>query len=196
MNNKINGEHLLKHETKQQVLIKFILVALVFWLYFVFISQKYGVQQGFFIAALVWSFFVLCTPIADAGFLLDFPLRLITKIRMFVSEIAVWIIAISLNIYTYFSKPEIYAKTKILTLFKYILDHPFPFWSIIFVSMVGTFVSIRFGDELLDKINHKERKMHKKHQKNHKFIIMISLFILTFIFYDFLLKGLGINFLA
>ncbi len=190
---KSRCKNLAKHETKRHILLKFLFVLLVFILYFIFISQKYGLQQGFLVASLTWSFFVLCTPVADAGFLLDFPLRIITKLRMFVLEIFVWLIAISLNLYVFFLDPAVYEKTKILILFKYILAQPVPFWSIIFISMIGTFVSIRFGDELLDKVNHNERKVYKKHKNNHKFIIMIFLFGISLILYDFLLKQLGVD---
>ncbi len=186
-------KNLIKHETKRLVLKKFLLVLLVFLLYFVFISYKYGVEQGFFVSLLTWSFFVLCTPIADAGFLIDFPLRLITKIRMLYSEIIVWAFAIFLNLYAFFLMPTIYQKTGILNLFHHILAEPFPFWSIIIISLIGTFVSIQFGDELLDKTKYKETKLYHKHKHNHRFIVMIFLFAISFVLYDFLLKKLGIN---
>lgn len=186
-------KHLLRHETKRNILIKFLLVLLVFLGYFIFIAKKYGLQQGFFVSTLSWSFFVLCTPIADAGFLLDFPIRLITKIKMFTSEIFIWIIAISLNLYAFFINPEIYARTKLLSFFKHILEQPFPFWSIIVLSAVGTFVSIKFGDELLDKTKHVEREHYHKHKKKFKLIIMLFLIVLTVVLYDFLLKKLGVD---
>ena len=100
--NKIEHRYLIKHETKPQVLIKFLLVLFVFLSYFIFIAQQYGVRQGFFVAILSWSFFVLCTPIADAGFLIDFPLRLLLQIRMLVAEFFIWIVAISINLYAFF----------------------------------------------------------------------------------------------
>jgi len=191
--NQIKHNNLLKHETKRHVLIKFLLVLSVFMAYFIFIAQRYGIKEGFFVSALTWSFFVLCTPIADAGFLIDFPLRLITKIKMFVSELFVWIVAIALNLYAFTITPEIYSKTKILVLFKHILEQPFPFWIIIFLSMIGTFLSIKFGDELLDKVKHKERKTYNKHKHKYRLIIMIFLFTMIFVLYDFLLKKLGVN---
>ncbi len=192
---KIQPKDLIKHETKNHVLVKFLLVFLIFLIYFLYIAQKYGVQQGFLVAFLSWSFFVLCTPVADAGFLIDFPLRLITKIKMFVAEILVWLIAITINFYVFFTNPAIYEKTKLLKLFKHILEKPWPFWIIILVSMLGTFVSIKFGDELLDKIQHKERTLYQKHKKNHQLIIMIFLIVFSLFFYDFLLKKLGIDLL-
>ena len=181
-----------KHETKHYVLKKFLFLLALLVGYFFFIMQKYGVQQGLLVTALTWSFFVLCTPIADAGFLIDFPLRLITKIRMIFSELFVWVLAIGLNISVFILHPEMYAKTKILILFRHILTQPFPFWGIIIISLIGTFLSIQFGDELLDKIKHKDRTLYHKHKYNHQLIVMIFLFSLSIVLYNFLLKKLGI----
>ncbi len=193
---QIKLNKLLKHETKRNVLIKFLLIFFVLLVYFIFVSQKYGIQQGFFVTSLTWSFFVLCTPVADAGFLIDFPFRLITRLRMVFSEMFVWIIAISLNLYAFFFASEVYLKTKILTLFQHILGTPFPFWSIILISLIGTFFSIHFGDELLDKIKHKDRKLYKKHKNNYQLVITVFIFVAAIIFYDFFLKKLGIHLLV
>ncbi len=192
---KIKLKNLSEHETKRKILLKFLIVIFILLAYFIIIAKRYGVQQGFFVTILSWSFFVLCTPVADAGFLIDFPMRLIIKIKMVFSEMFVWFIAISLNLYASFIKPEIYSKTKLLGLFKHILENPWPFWNIILISVIGTFVSIRFGDELLDKIKHQDRTLYFKHQRNYKLIIMIFLFTVSFILYNYLLKNLGINIL-
>ena len=195
LTDKIKLKNLSEHETKRKILLKFLIVLFILIAYFIIIAEKYGVQQGIFVTLLSWSFFVLCTPVADAGFLIDFPFRLITRVRMLFSEIIVWVIAISLNLYAFFIKPEVYSKTKLLTLFKHILENQWPFWSIILISLIGTFVSIRFGDELLDKMKHHERNLYLKHQHNYKLIIMIFLFTVSFILYNYLLKNLGINIL-
>ncbi len=190
---KVNCREIVKHETKRHVFVKFILVVLVFVGYFWFVASQYGLQDGFLVTALTWSFFVLCTPVADAGFLIDFPLRLLTRIRMFWLEIIVWVIAISLNSYAFFAIPTIYEKTKILLLFRSILEQPFPFWAIILISATGTFVSIQFGDELMDKARHKDRQFYQQHKHKHKFIVMLFLFGIALVLYDFLLKQLGVD---
>lgn len=184
---------LVKHETKRRVLLKFLLVLAVFISYFFFIAYKYGFQDGFLITALTWSFFVLCTPVADAGFLLDFPIRLILKIRMLHSEMMVWIIAISLNFYAYFSFVKLYKKTELLKLFHQILSEPFPFWAIIFISASGTFLSVLFGDELLDNVHHKDCEKTIKHRTKYRFILMVFLLVMALILYDLLLKKLGVE---
>ncbi len=187
------SEH-FAHETKRFVTIKFLLVILIFIFYFFFVSIRYNHWgDGFMITLITWSFFVFCTPIADAGVLVDFPIRLITKIRMIHSEILVWIIALFINIYSLIFVPYLYEKTIVLRLFKHILLQPFPFWSIIFISGIGTFLSIHFGDELLDISKHKERKKYIMHEKKHKWILIIFIIVSIFILYDFLLKEFGIH---
>ncbi|NOZ43577.1 MAG: hypothetical protein GXP45_00100 [bacterium] len=58
--------------------------------------------------------------------------------------------------------------------------------------MTGTFVSIRFGDGLMDRIHYKEHK-DIKHKKRHKLIMMLILFSFTLVLYKILLAKLGIN---
>ncbi len=189
----ITFHHFKKHETKQHVLFKFLGVLAIFAGYFAFIAYKYGFEKGGMITALTWSFFVLCTPIADAGFLIDFPFRLVTRIKMLYSELCVWGIAITLNLYVFFTNPEYYEKTELLRLFKHILSEPIPFWAIIFISAIGTFMSILFGDELFDVAKHSERKIHAKHKHNYNFILMVFTIGMSIILYYYLLKRLGVN---
>ena len=92
----------LKHETKKHTLRKFLFILLVIIVYFLLTSLKLGFKDGISITILTWSFFVFCTPIADAGFLIDFPIRLITKLKMVYTEIIVWIVAAIVNVLFFF----------------------------------------------------------------------------------------------
>jgi hypothetical protein len=189
MKNKFN----LKHETKKHTLRKFLLILLVLIAYLVITSLKLGFENGIAITLLTWSFFVFCTPIADAGFLIDFPIRLITKIRMIYSEIFVWIIGILINVYFFIFNPGIYDTTIILSLFKLILIQPWPYWIIIILSGIGTFLSIIFADELIDVSKHEDRKKYHKHISKYQLIIFGFIIILIIIVYYFLIKQLNIN---
>ncbi|MFT7533338.1 MAG: hypothetical protein ACI9FD_004374, partial [Gammaproteobacteria bacterium] len=60
-----------------QVLVKFLLLCLVLFTYFAYLTYQYDLLTGGIASLITWSFFVLCTPIADAGFLLDFPIRIL-----------------------------------------------------------------------------------------------------------------------
>ncbi len=189
----IKFNHLLSHETKRKVFIKFILVLLVFVSYALYVIFKFGAKEGISIAFLTWSFFVLSTPVADAGFLLDFPIRLITSLKMWLSEIFVWLIAISLNLYFYFFEPEIYQSTVLLKIFYTILSNPYPYWSIIFLSGLGTFLSIYLGDVLLDKVKHHEINL-KNHNLIYSVVASAAVFSLIFFAYYELLHKLNIHF--
>ena len=190
---KIHIPHLISHETKFSALKKFLAVFAVLIIYFLFVYYKYGAKEGILITWLTWSFFVLCTPIADAGFLLDFPIRVITRIKMLYTEILVWAIAIVLNLYTYFNHPELYEKVAILKIFHRILSQPDPYWVIIGLSAIGTFLSVYFGDELVDKIYHHERRKYHRHKNLYKIIFMGGIILLTIVVYYELINSLGIR---
>lgn len=184
---------LLNHETQRGSLIRFIILVLIVLVYLVFVTRRFGAGNGFFIALLTWSFFVFCTPIADAGFLVGFPTRLLFKVRMLHSQIGVWLVALLLNLYTFFFRPDLYQNTLILKLFHHILEQPIPYWSIILISGIGTFLSIYFGDELMDVTSHKNREKYHRHWNKYQIILLIFLFVFIVILYDFLLNKMGVN---
>lgn len=190
---KIDRNLLIKHETKKEVLTRFTLVLLVFVTYFVFVAYEYGAKEGLWIAWLTWSGFVLGTPIASAGFLVDFPMRMITGIRMLFSEMMVWTVAISLNLYALTFQSHIYQTNTLLKIFHQILIHPIPYWTIIAVSALGTFISIHFGDELLDKRKHHERIFYHRHRNKYRFILFSFLFIFVLIIYHMAMQQLGVK---
>lgn len=183
----------VSHETKKSALLKFLLVALVVAAYFLWMSNEYGPEQGLMITLLTWSFFVFCTPVADAGFILDFPLRLISGVRMLHSEMAVWVIALAINTYALAFSPQIYESTVILRIFREILLNPIPYWAIIILAAVGTFLSVHFGDELMDVMHHHERKKHLAHKGKH-FALIIVFVLLSMVLYGVLLQDLGLSF--
>jgi hypothetical protein len=176
---------------RQQVVIKFCLLCLILLAYFIYLTIQYDLLTGGIAALITWSFFVLCTPIADAGFLLDFPLRLLFGIRMVVSETFVWAIAISINVFALIYFREFYETTFITQLMQVILTTPYPYWSVIFLSLIGTFLSIRFGDELMDVLHHKDRHFYFNHHFKHELLLFIFFLLVIFGYYE-IISSLGI----
>lgn len=158
---------------KRQVLIKFALLCAVLIGYFAYLNYQYDFATSGVVALLTWSFFVLCTPVADAGFLLDFPLRLLFGIRMVVSEIAVWGVAVAINVVTYLAWVEAYQTTTLTRAFLTILTTPWPYWLVIVLSGIGTFLSIRFADELMDVIHHRDRAYFHSHHFKHDLVLLV-----------------------
>jgi hypothetical protein len=152
--------------------------------YFGYLSYEYNLATGGIAAVLTWSFFVLCTPVADAGFLLDFPLRLIFGIRMIMSEFAVWAVAICVNIAVLTYGPSYYETTVLTQVFHSILTQPLPYWGVIILSGLGTFLSIRFGDELMDVIHHRDRDFFHSHHFKHEVILFVFFLFVIFGYYQ------------
>lgn len=177
---------------KNQVLYKFLLLCALLASYFTYLSLQYDVMTGGIASALTWTFFVLCTPIADAGFLLDFPLRLLFGIRMLVSEIAVWVLAIAINVVALLYFAEFYETTKLTMLLHAILTTPLPYWSVILLSGIGTFLSIQFADELMDVVRHRDRNFFHRHGFKHEMVTIIF-FVFILIGYYKLIASLGID---
>lgn len=177
---------------RRQVLVKFLLLLVILLGYFGYLAYEYDVATGGIAALLSWSFFVLCTPVADAGFLLDFPLRLLFRIRMVISEVAVWIVAILVNGATLAFAPHYYDTTILTRLLAQILRNPYPYWAVILLSGVGTFLSIRFGDELMDVIRHRDRTFFHSHHFKHD-LILFAFFLIALYAYFELIASLGIE---
>lgn len=175
-----------------QIFIKFILLSGILVGYFGYLSYEYGVATGGITSLLTWSFFVLCTPVADAGFLLDFPLRLLFGIRMVISEIAVWVIALALNAVALLFAPGYYTTTILTELLYKIFMTPFPYWGVIVLSGLGTFLSIRFGDELMDVIHHRDRSYFHSHHFKHELILFAFFLLVLFGYYE-LIASIGIS---
>lgn len=186
-------KNLLKHPPKREGLIKFLLLLAVLLGYLGYLSWEYGLATGGLVAALTWSFFVLCTPVADAGFLLDFPVRLITGLRMFFCEMIVWTVAISLNAGALYLSPESYESTFLTSLLHKILTTPWPYWSIIVLCAVGTFLSVKFGDEMMDVIANKDRHYHHKHGFKYQLIALAGFALLIIWAYYHLIDSLGVE---
>jgi hypothetical protein len=182
----------IKHETHKETFLKFLALVLILVGYTAYMSWKYDASTGLSVSLLTWSFFVLCTPIADGGFILAFPIRLLFGIKMSVTQIVLWFVAISINIFTLTSFPDSYNLTFLTRLLKHILTTPYPYWSILILSAAGTLLSIYFGDEMMDVTSHKDRLQHHRHGLKYRTVLVAGLGILTIVSYYYLLSSLNI----
>ncbi len=182
-----------QNETHRETLLKFLALAAVLVGYFGYMSWKFDASTGFGLALLTWSFFVLCTPIADGGFILAFPVRLLFGVKMAVTQVVVWLLAISVNLFMLKLSPDTYDLTFLTTLLEKILTTANPYWAILIISALGTLLSIYFGDEMMDVTTHRAREKHHKHGLKYRAIIVFGLAALTVTAYYHLLSSLGIS---
>ena len=176
---------------QRQVLIKFTLLLGLVICYFAYLNYQYDLATSGIVAGLTWSFFVLCTPVVDAGFLLDFPLRLLFGIRMVVSEIMVWTVALAINGFALMIWPQAYDTTVLTRAFFIILTNPVPYWAVIALSGIGTFLSIRFADELMDVLRHRDRDYFHSHHFKHE-LVLFAFFVVSLIAYYNLMASIDL----
>lgn len=188
--NSIEFNH--KHETHKESLLKFSVLLLILVAYFAYMSWKYDASTGFGVALLTWSFFVLCTPVADGGFILAFPIRLLFKIKMSITQVVLWFVAVGINVFMLATSPGTYDLSFITKLLKHILTEPYPYWSILIISALGTFLSIFFGDEMMDVTSHSQRKISHHHGLKYRTILVLGFGILTVFAYYYLLNSLNV----
>lgn len=192
MNNATIDFH-QKHETHKETIFKFLGLIFILVAYFGYVSWKFDAATGFGLALLTWSFFVLCTPVADGGFIIAFPIRLLFGIKMATTQVIVWFIAIGINFYMLTASKDTYELTFLTQLLKHILTQVYPYWSILLISIIGTFISIYFGDEMMDVASHKHRDKYHKHGFKYRIILVLGLGVLTIFAYYYLLSSLNIS---
>ena len=182
-----------KHQTHRESLLRFLGLVGIVLAYFGYLSWKFDAATGAWLTLLSWSFFVLCTPVADGGFIIAFPVRLMFGTRMVVTQLIVWLVAVALNIAALAFAPGAYDDTALTGLLHKILVTPWPYWSILLISAAGTAFSIWFGDEMMDVTTHADRTKHHRHGLKHRTLIIVGLGVLTVLAYYHLLDDLGIE---
>lgn len=156
---------------------KFIVLLIIFFAYAIFVMFKFGVADGLAVTLLTWAFFVTCTPIADAGFILDFPIRLVTGLKMLYSEIIVWVLAIIIILYNLSFNSDVFESFEVLSIFKEIVTTPWPLWGIVIVSGIGTFLSIYIADQIYSMVQAKRHHKHIQKMQLRRLFVEVIMFI-------------------
>jgi len=180
------------HAEHKGTLLKFTALVTILAGYFLYLSWKFDASTGFGLALLTWSFFVLCTPVADGGFILAFPIRLLFGVRMAMTQIAIWFAAIGINLFMLGFSHDTYRLTLITHLLERILTEPYPYWSILAISAAGTFLSIYFGDEIMDATARQKPGGRTARSFRHRTLAVVALTALSVFAYYQLLGSLGI----
>jgi len=183
-----------KHATHKETILKFSALVALLVGYFLWMSMKYDASTGFGLALLTWSFFVLCTPVADGGFVIAFPVRLLFGVKMAVTQVVIWFVAVGINCVMLWKFRDSYSLTFLTSLLERILTVPYPYWSILLIiSATGTLLSIYFGDEMMDVTSHRDREKHHTHGMKLKILVTVGLGTLVVVAYYHLLSGLNIE---
>ncbi len=109
------------------------------------------------------------------------------------TQLVLWFVAIGINVYMLKYSVASYDLSFLTSLLKKILLEPYPYWSILLISALGAFLSIFFGDEMMDVTMHENREKHNTYKINYRVILVVGLAALTVVAYYHLLNGLNIS---
>jgi hypothetical protein len=108
------------------------------------------------------------------------------------TEILVWGLAIIISASAVVFSPKIFEMNALMQIFHAILIHPIPYWLIIFLCGIGTFLSIFMGDQIFDVVESKEMRFNRSFfYKLSMLLILIS--SISYLYYR-LLQTLNIAF--
>lgn len=156
----------LQSHTNHQ-LRRFLLVVVIVIAYFIYTVYSYGLSQGVGITALTWAFFVFATPVADGGFLIAFPIRLVTGFRMLYTQYIVWAVGCMLVVAFLVFNPAAFQRSPLTQLFYAILTTPWPLWLILVLSAAGTYLNILLDDKVVDVAgsNNRSRMLQRNRKR-------------------------------
>ena len=175
-----------------QVWVKFLLLCAAMGGYFAYLCVQYDFRAGAAAALVSWSFFVLCTPVADAGFILAFPLRLLFGVRMLASQAVVTAVAAAVNAAVLLRAREYYDTTFLTRVMEKILLTPNPYWGIILLSGAGTFLSVHFGDQVMDVIHRRDLGFFHSHHFKYELALLVFFVAVLWGYYE-LAVSLGLE---
>ncbi len=178
------------HEHHMERAVFAILIVLI---YLVLAAQKHGPEQGVGITVLTWAFFVLLTPVPSADLVLEIPLRLFTNYKMVVTHVFVWLVGAAVVVASLLMAPELFKSTTLLAIFYHVLTNPVPYWSLLFLCGIGTFMSVHIVDEVLEEVEHELKHHHRKHMPALHIVLFALVFIGILLAYNAIISDLGIG---
>jgi hypothetical protein len=183
--NTINGNQ-NKNVTKLNKTYLYIydVVVIMFILLMVFFIFFNGFYKGCIKSLFVWSFFILCTPVPEAGLLISLPLKRYFGFKMELSQIVVSLFACMIIFYFYCVEQKIIKNNLIGNLFLGLINYKY--YSIIFISVISSVLTSNLLDNI---INH----FINKDEINYLYLKMGIIFVLLLI-YIYLLNNL-LNFM-
>lgn len=155
-------------------------IVLIFLLLLIFYIFYNGYFKGCIKSLFLWAFFVICTPIPEAGLLFSLPLKRYFNIPMHICQVLVSVLALGMLFYFYSYEKKTIKTYLIGKLFLELIN--LKYFSIIIISIISSVFTSEFINNIIDnyidkkKINYVEFKL-----------ILISIFV---VFYSIMLNSL------
>ena len=176
INNSIEEEKEI--EKQKTYLLIYDVIAVTFLILLIIYSSYNGYVRGFVKTLFIWAFFVIGTPVPEAGLLFTLPLKRYLKIPLQISQIIVSLLSIIILTYSYLCEKQTIKTYLIGTLFLKIIN--LKCFSIIIISIFSSIVTSKLFDNFINHYIYQEeiKNLYPK----------ISIIILSIIIYIYYLK--------
>lgn len=99
----------------------------------------YDLTQAYWLALILWSMLVLCTPLIKDSYIVRFFLRMVARQNVYYTSFITWLIALAINAVAVCFYPMIYRTNFLTFILHRILTRPNPYWSLILICAFGSF---------------------------------------------------------
>lgn len=138
-----------------------------------------GIKKGFTVVILTWCFFVFGTPIADAGAIVDFPVRIITNNPFYNTELIVFAVAATIIVIFLWVSPKSYEDTFLTRVLYKMFTRPFSLYGLIIIlSIVGTLISAYVENDIYNWALY-----NKGHIQSWRNKLLVIIFFIIWIIY-------------
>jgi hypothetical protein len=161
-------------------------ISVLFLFIFIFYVFRKGIKQGFELTLFLWCLTVCTTPISSASILLSFPIKIFTKIPMFVTKFVTSILSLGLLVYYYKYNYSLINKIPLGKAFIKIIKSNL--YVLFIVSIVASTLSSYMIDNFVDYFILSDMKMIKKDKLGSLLAAFLIFVFLNYIYFNILIK--------
>lgn len=170
-----------KENEKQKTYLRiYDCIVLLFLITLITYISYNGYVVGCIKSLFIWGFFVLCTPIPEAGLIITLPLKRYLNVPMHITQIIVSLCALGILTYFYIYEKNIIKSYKIGKLFMELIA--LKYFSIIILSILSSIYTSNLIDNFINHYIHKD--------KINYLYLKITIIVLCIIVYIYLLNSL------
>lgn len=149
----LDEENIIKKQKTYLYIYDVLVILFLFLLMFYIIYNGY--VKGCVMGIFTWAFFIICTPIPEAGLLITLPLKRYFNISIHISQIFVSLIALSILSYLYLNENKTINKCILGKLFIFLINYKY--YSVIIISILCSIFTSEFIDNIIDNYINKEK---------------------------------------
>lgn len=184
LNSSQNNKNIIEEENKIQkhktYLYIYDSIIIIFLFLIVFYVSYNGYVKGCIKSLFIWAFFVVCTPIPEAGLLFSLPLKRYFNIPMHICQILASILALGMLYYFFIKEKKTINSYLIGKLFLELIAYKY--FSIIIISIISSIITSELINNLID---------HYIMEKNLNYIYLKSILIVVLVLsYSLILNSL------